>query len=550
MVFGVWIGRPGRASAADTLMTESTAARLGLTEAWRRQLPVPAGAQSIVDQQLFVDPGTPQKYVEVIRSDSGNADGGETGEGNGAEGTGNGDDVEGAEGNSSEAAGEAEVLFRIRTDRVDQFGRPIGEEEARRLARNEVRKLARRGVTAEVTVREVASVRLYTVADDGTLECRNAETGETIWLTRAGNFRLGYHQLGVSRQHLSLINGGNLLVIDAATGELSRRVPTIGSPIFGSVNVGGYAVVPTGDGVIQGYRLEEPGAFPVRKRVAGTALAVPTKAVDSSRLVWGTEDGFVYAMEMRGEPSVAFRLNVDGIVGARAAAASGSRFFFGSDTGQVYSLTAERTGTVNWSRALGEPLYDPPTVVDDQVLLRTTYGNLFSLGIDDGLPTWERPVATIDQLLAVFGKRIYASSLTGHLVALNRETGERIAAVHRIHPNNYLINRSTNRLYLLADSGLIQCLRPIDQPMPSFNKVVEAAAESGAEEKGRPDAEPTRQQSEPQRDPTDPFGGANDPFEADGEDPFAPAAGGDDASDNADPFGAGGGDQEDPFGGF
>ena len=40
--------------------------QLGLTEAWARPVAVPAGAQSIADQQLFVHQENPREYVEIV----------------------------------------------------------------------------------------------------------------------------------------------------------------------------------------------------------------------------------------------------------------------------------------------------------------------------------------------------------------------------------------------------------------------------------------------------------------------------------------------------
>ena len=46
-------------------MSPQVAAQLGLEEVWRRQLQVPAGAQSIADQQIYVHDDDPIIYVEL-----------------------------------------------------------------------------------------------------------------------------------------------------------------------------------------------------------------------------------------------------------------------------------------------------------------------------------------------------------------------------------------------------------------------------------------------------------------------------------------------------
>ena len=52
--------------SATDLMPPHIMQQLGLTQAWARPVPVPAGAQSIADQQLFVHKENPREYVEIV----------------------------------------------------------------------------------------------------------------------------------------------------------------------------------------------------------------------------------------------------------------------------------------------------------------------------------------------------------------------------------------------------------------------------------------------------------------------------------------------------
>ena len=67
-------------------------------------------------------------------------------------------------------------------------------------------------------------VNLYTVGSDGILECRNAETGEPIWISRVGRPSLPYSELGVNEEYVTVINGGNLIQVDASNGEIINEV--------------------------------------------------------------------------------------------------------------------------------------------------------------------------------------------------------------------------------------------------------------------------------------------------------------------------------------
>jgi hypothetical protein len=147
------------------------------------------------------------------------------------------------------------------------------------------------------------------------------------------------------------------------------------------------------------------------------------------------------------------------------------------------------------------------------------------------------------ELIAAFGGRLYATSLSGALAVIDVETGTRIGVFGAVRPKRLLVNNLTDRLYLVSERGDVQCLKTADSDLPKFNVQpdVESAEEESADE---PKKEPETTPFGP-RD-TDPFGdGAADPFGG-GADPF----GGGDAGAMDDPFG--GGDNaagDDPFGG-
>lgn len=534
-------------SRAQDLMSPDIAAEIGLTQVWSRPISAPAGAQSIVDQQLFVHQRDPHEFVEIVVP----AEGGAPAQGGGAP------QADAAAGSTAEKSDgpDGTVLLRIPTNHAGADGKILGTKEAQRLAGNEIRRLKRRGIKAVTNTRSVPRVRLYSVATDGTLECRDAETGEPVWLVRVGDRRLPYGAIGVNEDYLSVTNGANLIQVEAATGEVMDEVATLGAPLFGAINSGQWAMIPTIGGGVEGYPLSDPTRYPFREIVAGNTLALPTKAPGSTKIAWGTDRGYVYAMEMQGRPSVEFRLNTDGIVSGRIASASGDRFFFGSEAGQIYALRATRSGTVLWSLPVGEPFYNEPLVAGEQLFIRSTYGNLFSVGIETGIMDWELPSPNVADLLGAFGNHIFITTLTGSLAVVDRETGRRIASYHQVRPHRLLVNKVTDRLYLVSASGEVQCLKPVDSDLPTFNiqpdmKPPEPVEKDTKKKQGTSPFDPGAS------DPfgADPFGaGAADPFGAGGADPFGAGAGGG-AGGGAmdDPFGGGGdagGDMADPFGG-
>jgi len=488
---------------AGELMSPGTAARLGLEEAWRRQLSVPAGADSIVDQQVIAHRDVPREYVEVV---------GEAAEGQ-----------------------EPTVYFRIATDQAGPDGQSIGKEEAERLARREVRFLRRRVKDAKVQSRTVPQVRLYTASNNGTLECRDAETGVPIWMAQVGNPRLVYGKMGINDKVVSITNGPNLIKLDAETGGLIRKVRMSSTPLYGAIHAGDYSVVPIIRGGVEGYSLKDFTADPFLKIVSGIALNPPTKSTTSSKIAWATDRELVYVMELSGEPSLLFQLTTDGIVSGRIAAASGDRFVFGSEAGQVYGVRATRSGEVMFNRPFGEPFYESPFLFGGKVLLPSTYGNLFALDEQTGEPVWQNPVPSVDRIVGAFDGRAFVQLLSGAFAAVDLESGKIGDADRSLRPSRLLTNRVTDRLYLVNSLGTVQCLSPIGSELPRVRELTDP----GQPEQEQQELEKSEQEK-PKTDPSGPFDSA-DPFGGDADDPF-----GDGGDPMEDPFGTPAGD--DPFG--
>lgn len=493
---------------ADELMSARTASRLGLEELWRRQMRIPAGAGSIVDQQIIAHESDPREFVEVV--------------GKAAEGE------------------EPPVLFRIPTDHIGPTGQPIGKEEAERLARREVRRLARRGVEPKITSSTVPRIHLYTASRNGTIECRDAETGTPVWMSQIGDHRLNFGKMGIDDKFLTITNGGNLVKLDVTNGEPINTVRTTSMPLYGAINSGDYALVPTIRNGVEGYPLSDTTRDPFMEIVSGLALEPPTKSPTSSKIAWATDRGFVYVMELSGEPSVQFRLNTDGIVSGRIASADGDRFFFGSESGQVYGVRATRTGRVLWSHPYGEPFYKAPFLVNGMVLLTSAYGSLFAIDQKTGLGVWDEATPNVDQILGGFGDMLFVRLLSQSFAAIDLKSGDIVEIDNALKPSKMLVNRTTDRLYLVNDIGTVQCLRAIGSENPTIRRATDTE-DDDAETETRGPAE-----AAPLMPTTDPFGGAADPFGAGGADPFGAGDAGD--APMADPFGAPADAGADPFG--
>ncbi|TWT51171.1 outer membrane biogenesis protein BamB [Rubripirellula amarantea] len=526
----VWV--PSSAVAQE-LMPSHVAAKLGLVESWTRTVTAPMGTQSISDLLLHVHDADPNEYVEVVASQPG---------AKASPATGKSAADETKEGGAESDVDNVRVMSRIWTNQADRLGEPIGLAEAERLAKNEVRRLKRYGIEASIRTTQSPRVRLYSVSNDGTLEARDAETGAVIWMTRVGNRKLNFGGLGVDDQLLTVINGTNLIVVDATNGEVVKELRLRRPPLFGAINSGDYVMVLGIGGDVDSYLLSDLERDIFYSSFQGRALAPPVKAPgDSTKVVWATDAHFIYGMELQGKPSIQFRFATDGMVSGKLARASGDRFFFGTDNGQVYGIRANRTGEVLWSQPFGEPFYDEPVIFGDQLFIRSAYGTLYCVSVATGEPIWDQPAKSVDELIGAVGKGLFVRSTSGAMAVIDQKTGDRVELFRSLRPGRLLKNTLTNRLYLVSENGVIQCLRPEDAELPTLNIQPDSSEEEAADA-GEGDAKPESEEAA-QPDTMDPFGaGASDPFGAGASDPFGAGDGG-----MSDPFGSGAGESSDPF---
>lgn len=579
-----WVSTAGKPVLAEhALLSPSEIQQINMEQAWQRQLSVPAARQSIIDHKIFVHTDSTKQYVEVVgKAKSADKAGPDKAgsENPGVDGVASPEGViyaryllevtePDAGGDSTSLTGASltggsrrslEGMMSSDHRRIGGLGKAafgrgefassglLDRAEAERLARNDIRRLKRRGIDAEIKSREVRRVRLYTLCNDGTIECRDAETGELVWLRRIGTPGRGYGGMGMSDDFLTVVNGGEMIRLDTHNGEVFGTDELRYVPLRGVRHCGDYAIVPSIGNRIIAYPLHDPHRDIFQEMVSGDALAMPVNAIGSNKVAWGSANGYVYVMEVSGEPAVQFRLDTDGIVNGAPAAAPGERFFFGSEAGQIYGLRATRTGVVLWSQPTGDPIYDSPYFFDEKVLFRSTYGNLFCVDAATGVGVWDQPVGSIGQVISVLDGRIFARTLSRSMVVIDLKSGSVLHRLDSVNPMVLQANVQTDRIYLVDDGGTIQCIRPPGKDIPT----IAVQAEEKQEEAADSDKDPKK--ARPSIPANDPFGaGGADPFGAGGAaDPFAPAGGG--AADpfapagGSDPF-APSGDGADPFGG-
>ena len=116
-----------------------------------------------------------------------------------------------------------------------------------------------------------------------------------------------------------------------------------------------------------------------------------------------------------------------------------------------------RTGAVCWQYPTFGQLVEPIAVIGRDVYAPTADGVLHAIDITTGKERWF--ARNVKRFVAASQKRVYVLDILGRLVGLDRATG----ATHFVYDirrfDHCLFNLETDQIFLLTNSGLIQCLR-------------------------------------------------------------------------------------------
>ncbi|MDR2116182.1 MAG: PQQ-binding-like beta-propeller repeat protein [Planctomycetaceae bacterium] len=127
----------------------------------------------------------------------------------------------------------------------------------------------------------------------------------------------------------------------------------------------------------------------------------------------------------------------------------------GNKEGYVFAVK-DRTGEVIWQFAANGSITERIAVIGKDVYCSTTTGGMHALDLLTGQEKWFTP--NIRQFVAASQKRIYAIDNRSRLVILDRNTGNPINAFDAQRFDRFLFNIETDRIYVINDNGLIQCL--------------------------------------------------------------------------------------------
>ena len=142
-----------------------------------------------------------------------------------------------------------------------------------------------------------------------------------------------------------------------------------------------------------------------------------------------------------------------------------SRFMtvVGSASGLVFAYDP-KTSEARWWQSVGSPINGRLTAVKDKVFVPCLDGSLCCLDSKQGDILWRS--SGIDSFIAASPDWLYVKSIFGDLVAVHPKNGAQktlfsLKAYKDVHYNN-----ENDRIYLLTNSGLVQCLHEVGRIEP------------------------------------------------------------------------------------
>lgn len=338
----------------------------------------------------------------------------------------------------------------------------------------------------------IADGLLLVQSSRGTISAIDGETGRTLWTTQAGPRDYANSQPVANDKVVVVVSGSTLYVYNRNDGSLNWSCRLKGNPGAGPSVSPTHVFVPMISGVIEGYDLEKGAKqTPWNYKSAGRILVSPMASYTS--VIWTTERGHFYVAD----PSaggIRYRLETHGIIDTRPAWWT-PLIFAASTEGYIFAVN-ETLGRIVWKHSLGDSILQSPVALDDQLYAVGEYSGLYRLSSKTGDVEWQAP--GIKQFVSASPSRVYGADKIGGLAIVDAQTGGRLGTMRLSGISKMLVNDRTDRIYLVSNSCVVQCLHEIslrkphiyDPPKPPKKETDEkprrrprpAAAEEPAEE--------------------------------------------------------------------
>lgn len=141
----------------------------------------------------------------------------------------------------------------------------------------------------------------------------------------------------------------------------------------------------------------------------------------------------------------------------------GGMILVGAQTGFIFAVN-DLSGDVDWQFCAGDGVIDPIGLSEEHCYATTYSGSFYCVELKTGKEVWRTD--RVRQFIAATASRIYILDVYGNLVALDKASGQRLEAIPLDLGTMTIFNVESDRIYLVAPDGLVQCLHEIESPEP------------------------------------------------------------------------------------
>ncbi len=221
--------------------------------------------------------------------------------------------------------------------------------------------------------------------------------------------------------------------------------------------------VPLLNGRIEGYSLtDDKSRTPWYYQSYGRTMVAPLATPQS--IVWTTETGYLYVGNSV-DPKMRFRLET-GSEFVAPPAYHKPFVYVAAASGEVFAMQ-EMTGAREWKYTSGFPVTRAAAPVGERVYVTSDEPALHCIAAKTGSAVWDSP--RVSQFAAASKQRVYGVDDLGAFVVLDGAKGTLLGRIAADHDIKSLVNDQTDRVYLVSDEGVIECLRETDAKEPLYH---------------------------------------------------------------------------------
>jgi len=348
----------------------------------------------------------------------------------------------------------------------------------------------------------VGASNVYCMTDQSVVQAIDGESGASLWTTEVG--QPGYPTLRIDSRgpHVAVASGSEVVVLASDSGREIGRYDVSTVPAVGPTLTDTRVYIPALTGLIESFLLphetEEPSPLNARfneqTRVDRETLhwkhhsvgRVETPLMTTQEhICWATDRGFFYVAS-KDSRRARFRVELQDPVIAPMASLP-PHVFVATERGKVYAIS-EKDGSIAWVFAAGSLVKEALVALDKQMYVCCVDRGMYCLEAENGRQLWYAP--GVAQFVAASPSRIYVLDDSMQLVALDRQTGTQAAKLALRLGSDALLNRLSDRIYLVSSSGLVQCLHEPGLPEPVRHPTAADSAAKAPEETGPGDSPP------------------------------------------------------------